>query len=92
MVKITKNFIFNFGKHKGELATDVLKKDFQYILWCYKNIDWVEVSPELLNEARYKADTLKQHSHQTQSRCSYDDGNWDYAHEHDEGDLGFYGY
>lgn len=42
---------FNFGKHKGELITDVVKNDIQYINWMLKkNIFYGELKDVVISE------------------------------------------
>ena len=34
-----KDYIFYFGKYKGETLKDVAAKDSEYIVWCIENLD-----------------------------------------------------
>lgn len=40
------NYVFNFGKHKGESFENVLRYDSEYIYWCISNVEWFKLSPK----------------------------------------------
>lgn len=39
-------YVFNFGKYKGEFYGDVRDKVPQYIQWCDDNLHWFKLSDE----------------------------------------------
>ena len=56
MKKITlKLEVFDFGKHKGETLSSVLKRDPQYILWLYEN-EIVDFPESIVIEAEQNDD------------------------------------
>lgn len=54
--KIGYNYVFQFGKHKGLLVTEVLEEDPQYILWASENVHGFNPTSEVLSEARALCD------------------------------------
>ena len=49
-MKITKQYEFNFGKHKGETVEEVMEHDTNYLVWCCENIKWFNCNKELEDE------------------------------------------
>jgi uncharacterized protein (DUF3820 family) len=43
-MKITEDYKFTFGKHKGETVKELVQKDPSYLVWCIENFDWFKVS------------------------------------------------
>jgi hypothetical protein len=39
-----------FGKHKGEKVREIIKSDFDYLLWCVQNIGGFYLSPIILTK------------------------------------------
>lgn len=50
------NWVFTFGKYRGNSLEFVLELDCQYILYCQKNIDWFDVSYDILEQAEGRRD------------------------------------
>ena len=44
------DYIFGFGKHKGEKILDVMDYDPQYVKWCNENLDWFDLDVDMLDE------------------------------------------
>lgn len=38
--EITRDYVFTFGKHKGDKLEDMLESDPGYLDWCLDNVDW----------------------------------------------------
>lgn len=49
-MKITTEYEFTFGKHKGETVKEVMEYDSEYCLWCCENIKWFQCDKELEDE------------------------------------------
>ena len=54
--KIGYNYVFQFGKYKSLLVTEVLETDPQYILWAAENVSHFSPTEEVLAEARFACD------------------------------------
>lgn len=52
--KVDLDYEFTFGKHRGEVLSDVLAKDAAYLLWAVEN-DVIEVGNDLLDAIQQAA-------------------------------------
>lgn len=41
------NSRINFGKHKDELVSTVLRKDPRWLDWAHENVEWFELDEEV---------------------------------------------
>jgi hypothetical protein len=46
-IKIGHDYVFTFGKYKGQSISQVLKKECAYIIWCSKKFDWFELERDV---------------------------------------------
>lgn len=47
---INMNFYFTFGKYRRHTFREVIEKDRAYALWCYKNWENINWSPDIVEE------------------------------------------
>lgn len=56
---LQKYSVLNFGKHKTKTVADVLVEDPGWIIWASENVDWVQFTDEVLEEAEENNDAGK---------------------------------
>ena len=63
-------YVFNFGKHKGKTAAEVMENDSQYLLWAYSK--FTKIDPSLKDFVEKNKKTITQNARQENADFLYE--------------------
>ena len=68
------DYIFTFGKCKGQSIEEVIDNEPSYVIWCSENIDWFDLDTDVYDMAEEKSNDEEVPYYNPDS---FDTGKWD---------------